>query len=249
MKTCYRCSKLATTREHVPPRCLFPEPKDVSESDYRKNLITVPSCHEHNLRKAQDDEFLLTTLAPLVGNNPLAYRQTVTKLTRAINRSRGRLLSEAIREAEAGFAGQAEGPAIPILKGQADLPRLRKVLEAIALGLVYHEKGSPFMGECVVLPVFLNYDPFGSEGRASPEYWKWMARLVVEQEARTWVWKGTNPEVFCYQLAPPDPFGLIALRMRFFQGAEVYVALIPEGVTPPHRCQGKPPNPALGQDG
>jgi hypothetical protein len=192
--------------------------------------------------KARDDEFLLATLAALVGNNPLAYDQTVTKLTRAITRSRGRVLREAIRDAERGFAGQAEGPAMPVLKGRADLPRLCRVLEAIALGLFYHEKRLSFKGECVVIPVFLSYDRFGSESRGDTELWKWIARLVVEQEARTWDWKGANPAVFSYQLAPPDPLGLIALRMRFYEGAEVYVSLVPDGVTPPHRR--KPPNHA-----
>ncbi|WP_282057492.1 hypothetical protein [Clostridium botulinum] len=30
-EVCYWCGKLETSREHVPPKCLFPEGKDVKE--------------------------------------------------------------------------------------------------------------------------------------------------------------------------------------------------------------------------
>lgn len=63
---CYMCVSPATSREHVPPLCLFPESKDVGGKDYRRNLITVPSCDEHNSKKESDDEFLMVSLA---GNN------------------------------------------------------------------------------------------------------------------------------------------------------------------------------------
>lgn len=63
---CYWCGKLATSKEHVPPKCLFPEfkdTKDVYDNSFRHNLITVPSCDEHNLVKSRDDEYLMTCLA------------------------------------------------------------------------------------------------------------------------------------------------------------------------------------------
>jgi hypothetical protein len=44
---CYWCGKKATLMEHVPPKCLFPEEKDVMDilnKSFRNNLITVPSC-------------------------------------------------------------------------------------------------------------------------------------------------------------------------------------------------------------
>lgn len=38
--TCYRCDSIATTKEHVPPKCLFPEKKDIGEDKYRLHLMT-----------------------------------------------------------------------------------------------------------------------------------------------------------------------------------------------------------------
>ena len=55
---CYLCGKTGKetpegklTREHVPPRNLFPEPRP-------SDLITVPCCGDCNHRAHEDDEYL-----------------------------------------------------------------------------------------------------------------------------------------------------------------------------------------------
>jgi len=83
---CYKCNDIATSREHVPPICLFPEAKDVSGLNFRKDLITVPSCDKHNSKKSHDDEFLMVSIAGIVGNNLVGYLQFQTKVSRAIRR-------------------------------------------------------------------------------------------------------------------------------------------------------------------
>jgi len=50
------CASLATSREHTPPSCFFPE-ESAFGRDLRKNLVTVPSCDHHNSKKSKDDEF------------------------------------------------------------------------------------------------------------------------------------------------------------------------------------------------
>jgi hypothetical protein len=60
MESCYICEDLATSREHVPPKCFYPKQKDLPTGfDFRKNLIKIPSCEQHNSAKSPDDEFLL----------------------------------------------------------------------------------------------------------------------------------------------------------------------------------------------
>src|SRR5262249_38328640 len=60
MNTCFMCDKPATTKDHIPPLCFFPEQKDIPKgANYRKNLITVPACDEHNSKTSMDDEYLL----------------------------------------------------------------------------------------------------------------------------------------------------------------------------------------------
>ena len=48
---CYICSRPATSKEHIPAQCFFPE-------DYRCNLLTVPSCEKHNNEKSSLDEYV-----------------------------------------------------------------------------------------------------------------------------------------------------------------------------------------------
>ena len=49
---CYYCGNEASTVEHVPPKCIFSKSRG-----FRRNLITVDSCLEHNLHKTNDDEY------------------------------------------------------------------------------------------------------------------------------------------------------------------------------------------------
>jgi hypothetical protein len=66
------CDELACGREHVPPKCFFPEIKDLGK-DYRINLIKVPSCDKHNSKTCKDDEYVLGVVAFHWRNNPIAY--------------------------------------------------------------------------------------------------------------------------------------------------------------------------------
>jgi hypothetical protein len=61
------CNAPATTVEHVPPQCIFPK-----DAHYRKQLITVPSCHEHNLSKSMSDEYVKFLFTTVEGTNELA---------------------------------------------------------------------------------------------------------------------------------------------------------------------------------
>ena len=146
MSNCYFCGASATGIEHVPPKCLFPEAKDAFGVDHRKNLITVPSCDKHNLEKSRDDEFLMASITPVVGNNGTALVQTKTKLLRAFNRTDGRLFGTAIRNPHSMQLQCPDGKKIPVFFGEADLPRLCRVLEHIGRGLYFHARGERFVG-------------------------------------------------------------------------------------------------------
>src|SRR5947209_4210448 len=55
-ENCTYCSAKATTRDHVPPRCLFPKPMP-------PDLVTVPCCKDCNQKASLDDEYFRTALA------------------------------------------------------------------------------------------------------------------------------------------------------------------------------------------
>lgn len=65
IKICYRCNNIATSVEHAPAKCFFP-------IEHRKNLITVPSCEQHNNETSKDDEYVRGIIVASKGNNETA---------------------------------------------------------------------------------------------------------------------------------------------------------------------------------
>lgn len=226
-KVCYKCGKIATSKEHVPPICLFPEQKDVGGADFRKNLITVPSCEEHNTQKSNDDEFLLATIAGVVGNNVLGYVQTKTKVKRIHNRKGKRYIEEIAKNHKELTIKSKEGIEFSVMTGLFDNKRLIKCFQHIACGLYFHEFQKIFDGEC---PVFIAFTINDSEKDENLKVW---FKKEFELNSEKWLIKGANPSVFKYQFGEPDYNGLIPLRMTFYKGADVYVSFMDKTIKKP----------------
>ena len=131
--TCYMCGAPATSREHAPPLCIFPELKDMQDGiDYRKNLITVPACDAHNLQKSKDDEYLQLLVIHGYFNNPLAEQQFKTKLVRAFQRNPA-LLAQLHRDNTPVVVNGVATEAATIDRG-----RFERSLEMIIRALHFH---------------------------------------------------------------------------------------------------------------
>ncbi|MEK4063258.1 MULTISPECIES: hypothetical protein [Paenibacillus] len=218
---CYWCGKKATTREHVPPRCLFPTDKDVGEhfnQSFRSELITVPSCDEHNSLKSGEDEYLMACLTARVGNNLIAYAHTQTKLRRSLRLHRNLLeieknLNIIINERE-----------VPVSIINLDVPRLSYSFEAIARALFFHEYRAQHKGKCVVASdMFLSPD---ASAAGSNQFIRNGIRMF-EKEQGYWNTpiQGKNPMVFTYQFSPLDGFGSQTLALKFYEQTNVYVCM------------------------
>lgn len=84
------CGDLATTTEHAPPLCLFPE-AGAGEKSLRRNLMTVRACDRHNANKSGDDELMRLTLTMMAGpKSPIAERHFFGKVLSGVERSRSR---------------------------------------------------------------------------------------------------------------------------------------------------------------
>lgn len=154
-QTCYMCEELGTTNEHAPPRCIFPEKKDVADgTDYRKNLITVPSCPEHNSTKSKDDEYLLYLLSASFSSNDVGLNQFLTKVKRAMTR----------KPLLASTLGASATP-VSIHDTETDLwheafalsinnDRVISVIEHCARALYFYHKNKKFIGNVKVLSAF-----------------------------------------------------------------------------------------------
>lgn len=222
---CYMCTKTATSVEHVPPKCLFPEFRD-SGADYRINLITVPSCDEHNEKKSEDDEFLMVSIAGILGNNSIGYEHYKGKVERALRRSSYKLLKKAFIKGNI-FRVVDKNKFIDILWGTPDYTRLLKCFEHIAYGVYRHHFKSNFNGKIKTLLQFIH------PSEKNPQTFKDFIehRASIDLEGKTL--SGENKEVFYYQLTDPDQFGLILAKLCFYQNVDIYICFQPSGTELP----------------
>lgn len=216
------CERPATSREHVPPKCIFPELKDLQGENLRAQLITVPSCDLHNTKKSKDDEFLMVSLAGIIGNNSIGYRHNLTKVNRAIRNSSGRLLSAVLRARKQYFLKVEENAFIGVIRGTPDFKRLHTCFERIARGLFYHNFETKFQGRLRVVLGFVDHSDKNAATFAT------FIKHRIEIELRGKPRLGSNPRVFYYQFTDADPYGLFCAKMCFYEGPEILVGYRPQ---------------------
>ena len=218
IQQCYMCDTIATTKEHVPPLCLFPEEKDIKTTIFRNNLITVPSCDTHNSRKSSDDEFLMGCLAGIVGNNVIGFFHAHTKVRRSLQRKGRDYIHELMKDIKEINLKSAKNFEFPVLVGQPDLQRLHSCFKHISYGLFFHKFGKRFIGQVHIIIDFITYE------NPKAEQYKLLCRKRFELEPNKPKKEGTSPEIFRYEFIDPDEFGMIAMGMTFYEGAKVFVA-------------------------
>lgn len=133
---CIFCNEnIATTRDHTPPKNLFPK-------DKREDLITVPCCRECNQSFSDDEEYLMTIISSTGESqrNPSA-QVILKKVFRSLNRIQAKgfkkYLSDSINPVKLFtrtgiYLGHAS-------KIKTDMNRVYNVIEKTVKGLVYHE--------------------------------------------------------------------------------------------------------------
>jgi len=78
-RECYACTAPASDREHVPAKSFFP-------SGMRGNLLTVPSCREHNGGYSKDVEYVRNMIVCREGLNSVG-QQMLESAKRSFDRS------------------------------------------------------------------------------------------------------------------------------------------------------------------
>lgn len=220
---CYMCNKPAEGVEHVPPRCLFPEKKDLPEGiDLRKQLITVPACDEHNSSKSQDDEYLLYLLVINLPANEIAKNQFLTKIMRSMERNPG-LIRKIMANAHPVIAVDKEtGEAHHTVAVKIDDARLDSALGHIARALYFYHYKAQWLGNIRTQPDFLlaSLDP--EEGQEQNKLGENMVaaadQLFADKE-----FHGANPDVFKYQILEGGKNLHMIMRLHFYNGCRVSV--------------------------
>jgi hypothetical protein len=223
IEVCYACDRAATSREHVPPDCLFPKASATGGRDLRRNLIKVPSCNEHNAGKSLDDEYLRLVLSVNICGNEFARRNAETKVARSVLRSDALtqlFLSDLpdVDVVDSATGRVHEGTLFPL-----DRPRLLRCLEAIARGLFLHHHGYRWLDEIRVHCDFL--PATDGPARAQDEERRRVLFDAANARFANADRHGENPEVFWYQAV--DDGGRFTMRLGFYGSCRVTVVFVP----------------------
>jgi hypothetical protein len=212
---CYYCEKQASSREHVPPKCLFPEEKDLDDGiSYRKNLITVPSCDEHNSHKCKDDEYLQLILIHGYFNNVVGREHFNKKLVRALTRR------PAILAALYSDQQSVTVDAQPTVAVDIDRIRFNRVLEHICQGLYFSQFGERWKDEIEIhTPLLLSMNDPNSD--KANELVSNLTREIIRELSDSEK-MGDNPEIFWYQLNINSSKERLIIRMSFYEGFDIF---------------------------
>jgi len=220
MEKCYMCEIEGNTVEHAPPKCLFPEKKDLdSDMDLRKELITVPSCETHNTSKSKDDEYLLYVLSVSITNNQTGLKQFLTKVKRSYERNPSLIKRITEKQVPVTVENATDGSAENTIAIQIERERVESALEHTARALYRHETGENFVGEVLVAPGFLLDMKDKELNQSSQNLINDMGKLTNSKTA-----EGKNPEVFTYK-THIDKNTVSIIEMNFY-GQTIAFALM-----------------------
>jgi hypothetical protein len=221
--TCYFCDEDPCSREHVPPRCLFPEIKDLRDGkNQRKNLVSVPSCHAHNSAKSSDDEFLMWILAVIAQGNDLKDQHMLSKCMRAFERSPNRFIDIMSNLSPSLLGYSAEG-LVKTATFEVDLDRFIHCMSRIAAGLYYHHYGKRWRGTYLVFTDAFFEMKNSRAAEINQTIFESNKRIVEAFCVLPYL--GSNPSIFRYKYYSVNE-GKHAVLMEFYEAINVSVALI-----------------------
>jgi hypothetical protein len=207
---CYICSQAASSKEHTPARCFFPD-----DPTYRKNLVTVPSCKTHNEDTSKDDEYVRNIITMSMENNAVAYKQFIEKTVKSLKESPGLLAITTAAKKKVTVNGQ------PSTAFEIDRIRFDKVIKKMSYALFFNQYKMPWNRKLIIMARNLydkdmQVDEFGALVAA------------YEQCFPLDNFLGNNPKVFKYSFLPGsslDPNDSI-LRLIFYEGFTVWVSVV-----------------------
>lgn len=142
-RVCFWCGAEAPkTRDHVFPRCLFPDPMPAEVEP-----LTVPACEKHNHAFSLHEEYFRDFVLSSSYAHPEARAIWDEKTTRALQRSPKyrAMLAKAVHEVDVTSGGGVFLGRVSVVAGKVD--RVNLVLRKILNGLYFAA-----YGECLKFP-------------------------------------------------------------------------------------------------
>ena len=142
---CFTCDKPATSREHVPPGCIFPSPVPSNI-----NLITVPACEKCNNGSKKDDEYFKAIITMGSAKNAVAEENFKKWSRKKITDKMPAILHHLWNNRQKVLVQSTGGIVIPQPAFRYDRSRIQRIVDKIVKGLFMHEHGERFGDQHVV---------------------------------------------------------------------------------------------------
>lgn len=208
------CDEIATSKEHVPPKCLFPEQEDLPGGiDLRKQLLTVQSCDTHNSKKSHDDEYFLYFLGGCNQINKIGRNHYTSKIRRAIKRNSS-LFRKMTKTAvpviitDPHTMKQEESLALTL-----EPARVNNIIRQLSRAIYYHHYKEKLIGNVKYQAEFMATTTDPSEMQNN----KFSVEAdIIFQNAPYF---GENSEVFKYQVIENEESK--TMRLYFYEGCRL----------------------------
>lgn len=211
------CEALATSDEHIPPKCIFPEKKDLRDgTDLRSALYKVPACDAHNSNKSHDDEYLLYVLTGTFQINKVGQNHYNSKTRRAIKRNPSLLKKFAKAAMPVKVTDPLSGSMVDLVAYKLDEDRFDIIIDRLSRAIYYHHYKKKWLGHVKYMAEFLFATVDLSD--ESNSRIKAISKAADEWFSKT-IYYGENPEVFKYQVI--ETKDSIKLRLHFYQGCKL----------------------------
>ncbi len=221
---CYMCDKEASSVEHVPPKCLFPKKADVKDGiNYRQQLITVPSCEEHNTAKSTDDEYILYILVMNIFTNHVGKKQLSTKIARAVKARPKLMISFLDNQKEVFLKAKDSSSEASATAVKVNLPRFNSAIETLTRALYFHHYNEKCCGAIIVHPDFI--PSLGTKN--SIEVNRDISELStsIEKYFEDNEKFGSNADVFYYQVTKPTTKFDTIFKLVFYGECSISVLM------------------------
>jgi hypothetical protein len=213
------CDKIMASREHVPPQSFFPK-------GHRTELITVPSCRDHNLTKSKDDEYVRFIITSFLTSNAHGQDLAITKGLRSLERSGG-FISAVFRKSNLlKLPDGSHTVAISV-----DLERWTKFFEHLANAIYFHDFKHAHTQNWDIINFSLVVGESLMKGEPDP-YNPVRAKLLALPFAQQ---QTSNPEIFRYFFYRYNEQSY-AYKFLFYEGFAIYALTTATGV-PSHNTQ------------
>jgi hypothetical protein len=206
MDKCYMCDADGPTREHVPPFSFFPP-------GHRSNLLTVPSCSEHNNSNSLDVEYARNVIVSQISTNALARTWFQGPTLRSYKRSPG-LRNRTFAKMTPVIVDGHETVIV-----ECEMPRFESIVKAIAYACYFNDFGKRYHRDWVIFSSSLVATEILVQGLPDPnESLRVWLRSLPFTDMPT-----SNPEVFRYGIhIENESDGVYSYRFEFYEGFVIH---------------------------